>query len=49
MPNLEDCIIRFEDSNPTLVRIENTSNNIGIGANLNLNKREGQHYLLLDL
>lgn len=32
MPNLEDCIIRFEDSNPTLVRVENTSNNIGIGA-----------------
>lgn len=27
MPNLEDCIIRFEDSNPTLVRVENTSNN----------------------
>lgn len=32
MPNLEDCIIRFEDPNPTLVRVENTSNNIGIGA-----------------
>lgn len=32
MPNLEDCIIRFENSNPTLVRVENTSNNIGIGA-----------------
>lgn len=32
MPNLEDCVIRFEDSNPTLVRVENTSNNIGIGA-----------------
>lgn len=32
MPNLEDCVIRFEDPNPTMTRVENTSNNIGIGA-----------------
>lgn len=32
MPNLEDCVIQFEDPNPTMTRVENTSNNIGIGA-----------------
>ena len=32
MPNLEDCVIQFEDPNPTLVRVENTSNIIDIGV-----------------
>lgn len=32
MPNLEDCIIRFEDPNPTMTRVENAP--AGIGANI---------------
>lgn len=32
MPNLEDCVIRFEDPNPTMVRVENAPE--GIGANI---------------
>lgn len=32
MPNLEDCIIRFEDPNPTMVRVENAPE--GVGANI---------------
>lgn len=29
MPNLEDCVIQFEDPNPTLVRVENAPENVG--------------------
>lgn len=32
MPNLEDCIIRFEDPNPTMVHVENAPE--GVGANI---------------
>lgn len=32
MPNLEDCVIQFEDPNPTMTRIENAP--AGIGANI---------------
>lgn len=32
MPNLEDCIIQFEDPNPTMTRVENAS--AGIGADI---------------
>lgn len=32
MPNLEDCIIRFEDSNPTMTRVENAPE--GVGADI---------------
>lgn len=32
MPNLEDCIIQFEDPNPTMTRVENAP--AGIGADI---------------
>lgn len=32
MPKLEDCVIQFEDPNPTMVRVENASK--GVGANI---------------
>lgn len=32
MPNLEDCIIQFEDPNPTMTRVENAPE--GVGANI---------------
>lgn len=32
MPNLEDCVIQFEDPNPTMTRVENAP--AGIGANI---------------
>lgn len=32
MPNLEDCVIQFEDPNPTMTRIENAP--AGVGANI---------------
>lgn len=32
MPNLEDCVIQFEDSNPTMTRVENAPT--GIGADI---------------
>lgn len=32
MPNLEDCVIQFEDPNPTMTRIENAP--AGIGADI---------------
>lgn len=32
MPKLEDCVIRFEDPNPTMVRVENAPE--GVGANI---------------
>lgn len=32
MPNLEDCVIQFEDPNPTMTRVENAPE--GVGANI---------------
>lgn len=32
MPNLEDCVIQFEDPNPTMTRVENAP--AGVGANI---------------
>lgn len=32
MPNLEDCVIRFGDSNPTMTRVENAPK--GVGADI---------------
>ena len=32
MPNLEDCIIQFEDPNPTMIRVENAPE--GVGADI---------------
>lgn len=32
MPNLEDCIIQFEDPNPTMTRVENAPS--GVGAHI---------------
>ena len=32
MPNLEDCIIQFEDPNPTMIRVENAPS--GVGADI---------------
>ena len=32
MPKLEDCVIRFEDPNPRMVRVENAPE--GVGANI---------------
>lgn len=29
MPKLEDCVIRFEDSNPTMVHVENAPESVG--------------------
>lgn len=29
MPNLEDCVIQFEDPNPTMTRVENAPADIG--------------------
>ena len=30
MPNLEDCIIQFEDPNPTMTRVENAPSGVGL-------------------
>lgn len=30
MPNLEDCIIQFEDPNPTMTRVENAPKGVGV-------------------
>lgn len=30
MPNLEDCIIQFEDPNPTMTRVENAPSGVGV-------------------
>lgn len=30
MPNLEDCVIQFEDPNPTMTRVENAPAGIGV-------------------
>lgn len=32
MPNLEDCVIQFENPNPTMTRVENAP--VGVGANI---------------
>lgn len=32
MPNLEDCVIHFEDPNPTMTRVENAP--AGVGADI---------------
>lgn len=32
MPNLEDCVIQFEDPNPTMTRVENAPE--GVGADI---------------
>lgn len=32
MPNLEDCVIQFEDPNPTMTRVKNAP--AGIGADI---------------
>lgn len=32
MPNLEDCVIHFENPNPTMTRVENAP--LGVGANI---------------
>lgn len=32
MPKLEDCVIRFEDPNPTMTRVENAPE--GVGADI---------------
>lgn len=32
MSNLEDCVIQFEDPNPTMTRVENAP--AGVGANI---------------
>lgn len=32
MPNLEDCVIQFEDPNPTMTRVENVPS--GVGADI---------------
>lgn len=32
MPKLEDCVIRFEDPNPTMTRVENAP--AGVGADI---------------
>lgn len=32
MPNLEDCVIQFEDPNPTMTRVENAP--VGVGADI---------------
>lgn len=30
MPNLEDCVIQFEDPNPTMTRVENAPKGVGV-------------------
>lgn len=30
MPNLEDCVIQFEDPNPTMTRVENAPAGVGV-------------------
>jgi hypothetical protein len=41
MPNLEDCVIRFEDPNSTMVRVENAPE--GVGANIVFPNVEPEH------
>lgn len=41
MPKLEDCVIRFEDPNPTMVRVENAPK--GVGADIVFPSMEPEH------
>lgn len=41
MPNLEDCVIRFEDPNPTMTRVENAPE--GVGADIVFPNVEPEH------
>ena len=41
MPKLEDCVIRFEDSNPTMTRVENAPK--GVGADIVFPSVEPEH------
>ena len=41
MPNLEDCVIQFEDPNPTMTRVENAP--AGIGADIVFPSTEPEH------
>lgn len=41
MPNLEDCIIQFEDPNPTMTRVENAPS--GVGADIVFPSVEPEH------
>lgn len=41
MPNLEDCVIQFEDPNPTMTRVENAP--AGIGADIVFSSVEPEH------
>lgn len=41
MPNLEDCVIQFEDPNPTMTRVENVPE--GVGANIVFPSVEPEH------
>ena len=41
MPNLEDCVIQFEDPNPTMTRVENAPS--GVGADIVFLSVEPEH------
>lgn len=41
MPNLEDCVIQFEDPNPTMTRVENAP--AGVGADIVFPSTEPEH------
>lgn len=41
MPNLEDCVIQFEDPNPTMIRVENAPS--GVGADIVFPSVEPEH------
>lgn len=41
MPNLEDCVIQFEDPNPTMTRVENVP--AGVGADIVFPSVEPEH------
>lgn len=41
MPNLEDCIIQFEDPNPTMTRVENAP--AGVDADIVFPSVEPEH------
>lgn len=41
MPNLEDCVIQFEDPNPTMTRVENAP--ADIGADIVISSVEPEH------
>lgn len=41
MPNLEDCIIQFEDPNPTMTRVENAPS--GVDADIVFPNVEPEH------